>query len=511
MTPPGRLLLRAALPALLALAPAAQGAVFRVTLAPEARSTPVEGRLLVFLVQEGSELRADAQPIDGPFWGEPQPIFGRDVRLEPRGLAVLDDAADAFPLRPSQLAPGAWRAQVRLDGARLDSRWRREPGNLWSEPVAFTVPEKGAPVEVLLLLEHVVEPEPLPTVEGVEWFEVRSELLSAFRGRDVLLRAGVVLPKDHDRARRYPAQYEVPGFGGNHRDAAGGRRRRSEEGAALELARASFRIVLDPEGPNGHTLFADSASNGPCGRALVEELIPALERRYPLIAAPSARVLRGHSSGGWATLWLALTYPEVFGATWSTAPDPVDFRRFQRVDLYAAKNFYTGDGANDLPSLRGEDGERMTVRTEARGEDVLGPDNTSGQQWDSWFAVFGPRNARGNPAALFDPETGAIDPAVAEAYRGYDLGHLLRTDPARFVPLYRTRVRLVCGSEDSFYLNEAVELLRQELAAHVEAGDVGYVKLVPGDHGSVFASEAMRAIPGEVLEHFRRAGHVRGE
>jgi hypothetical protein len=517
------MLSRRFLPAALALAlfpfvAAAEGATFRVTLAPGARQAPARGRLVVFLVRADSKVPSDAEPVDGPFWDDPQPLFGRDAELAPGQAALVDDAADGFPLKPSQLAPGEYRAQARFDLARLDSDWRREPGNLWSDAVTFEVAAAhdigagGAAKPVELALTHVVVVEAPPAAEGVEWFEQRSELLSKFRGCDVVLRAGVVLPKDYDAKRRYAAIYEVPGFGGNHLSAAGGRRR-AQEGAALELARTSIRVVLDPEGPNGHTLFADSANNGPCGAALVQELIPALEKKYPLIAAPSARILRGHSSGGWSTLWLALTYPDVFGATWSSAPDPVDFRRFQKVDVYGQPNFYTDAGGKDLPSLRSDGAVTMTIRQESRGEDVLGPDNTSGQQWDSWFAVFGPRNERGNPAALFDPESGAIDRKVAEAYRRFDLGELLRKDPARVVPLFRERVRLIVGTEDSFYLNEAVELLEKELAKSprdpADAGDVkGYVKLVPGDHGSVFASEAMRAIPDEMLAHLRKAGHV---
>ncbi|MEQ1891681.1 MAG: alpha/beta hydrolase-fold protein [Planctomycetota bacterium] len=481
---------------------------FRVTLDGSARSEPARGRLVVFVIREGSRV-ADREPIDGPFWDDPQPLFGLDAELAPGASVVIDDRADAFPLEPSQLAPGKYRAQARFDLVRANSEWRREPGNLWSDAASFEV-VAGKSGEVALALTHVVAAEPLPKVEGVEWFELRSELLSKFRGHDVFLRAGVVLPKDYDPARKYPAQYEVPGFGGDHRGAAGGRRRRNaEEGPTAELARASFRVVLDPEGPNGHSLFADSENNGPCGAALVEELIPALEKKYPLIAAPGARILRGHSSGGWSTLWLALTYPETFGASWSTAPDPVDFRRFQLVDIYGGKSFYVDASGADLASLRSNGGVKMTIRQEARGEDILGPDNTSGQQWDSWFATFGPKNERGNPAALFDPESGALDPKVAAAYRKYDLGELLRTQPARYLPLFRTNIHLVCGTEDSFYLNEAVQLLAEELAKQPrDAADSGYVKLVPGDHGSVFGDPAMQAIPGEVLTHFRTAGHT---
>ena len=49
----------------------------------------------------------------------------------------------------------------------------------------------------------------------------------------------------------------------------------------------------------------------------------------------SGRFLNGHSSGGWATLWLQVTYPKVFGGTWSTSPDSSDFHHFTGPDLYA--------------------------------------------------------------------------------------------------------------------------------------------------------------------------------
>lgn len=489
------------LPILAALAvlgaPAASANRFAVRLDPAARATPAEGRLIVLLVREGARVGERREPADGPFLSDPQPLAGIDARLAPGEHVVIDDGATASPVQLSQLPPGKYRAQARFDLARLDSDWRREDGNLSSAVVTFEAPA-SAPIE--LLLSEVVKVAPPRAVDGVEWFEVRSELLSRFRGREVRLRAGVVLPIDYDPERRYPAIYSVPGFGGNHRGARPhGRSARDDEGPRGRLARAAFEIVLDPEGPNGHTLFADSENNGPCGAALVRELVPALESRYPLIAAPAARIVTGHSSGGWSSLWLGLTYPDVFGAVWSSAPDPVDFRRFQRIDVYAHENFYVHEGA-EVPSYR-DDGEvRLTVRQENGAEEVLGPDNTSAQQWDSWFAVFGPRNERGNPAALCDPATGRIDRAVAERYRRYDLGALLRAEPQKFAPLWRANVRLVCGAEDSFYLNEAVALLAADLEATGVPRGPGYVELVPGaDHGSVMRSEAQGRWPAEML------------
>lgn len=479
---------------------------FTVRLDPSVRTDAATGRLLVLLVRDGAKVGSRREPADGPFFEDPQPLFGIDARLAPGETAVIGDAATSFPTKLSQLAPGKYRVQARFDLVHADSAWRREDGNLYSKAVTIEVPT-SAPVE--LVLDQKVTVSPPKTNEGVEWFEVRSELLSKFRGRDVVLRAGVALPAKYDPSRKYAAIYDVPGFGGNHRGTNARSKKDAEDaGAKSVLARETFKIVLDPEGPNGHTLFADSDNNGPCGAALVRELIPALEKKFPLIADPSARLLRGHSSGGWSTLWLALTYPDVFGATWSSAPDPVDFRRFQRIDLYAGENFYTA-GGTEIASYRSDGRVLMTTRQENGGEEVVGPDNTSAQQWDSWFAAFGPRNERGHPAALYDVASGRIDRQVAEAYRRYDIGALLRATPAKYATVLRENVRLVCGGDDSFYLNEAVELLARDLDATGAATGAGYVAIVPGlDHGSIYSSDAMRRQPDEMLAHLRAKGHV---
>jgi len=85
----------------------------------------------------------------------------------------------------------------------------------------------------------------------------------------------------------------------------------------------------------------------------------------------------------------------------------------------------------------------------------------------------------------------------------------LRASPAKYAPILRENVRLVCGGDDSFYLNEAVELLARDLEATGSATGAGYVVIVPGlDHGSIYSSDAMRRRPEEMLAHLRARGHV---
>jgi hypothetical protein len=496
----------------------AHAVAFHIAIDPQVGSEPVSGRLVVYVLRDNIIRLRKVDPVDNVFYSPPRPMYGLDIRdLAPGSSATVDDSATWFLKKASELPPGKYHAQAVLDRHRENSEWNREPGNLFSDPVAFEVKHGASPVTVKINLDQVVKQAANPDVKRVEVFSIRSKLLSDFHRRDVVLRAGVVLPESYDPNRSYPAVYEVPGFGGDYRDAFPHPRRVGRmppEHPSRELARNSFWIVLDPESGNGHTLFCDSDVNGPWGRALTQELIPALEAKFPLIAQPSARLLRGHSSGGWATLWLATEHPKVFGATWSSSPDPVSFHRFEHVDLYDWDNFYYENG-KPTPSYRRGRTIILDVFEENGMEEVVGPDNTSGQQWDAWMSCWGRRNESGNAAALYDPYTGKIDRAEAETYRRFDITERLKRNPQKYGPIFLQRVRLICGAADNFYLNEAVELLKAEIDKldlkdeDLPEGSSGYVVLVPGaDHGTVFLSKEIAAIPAEMLRHLRAHSHL---
>lgn len=498
--------------------------------------TPVSGRLVVYLIRSGSSLfeNARVQPGDAPFFEDPQPCFGVDVLgLVPgaEGGVVVDDRATAYPVPLSQLPGGSYKVQAVLDRTRDNSEWKREPGNLYSKTAVVEIGAAGGQAggktggTVEITLTEMTKPRVPAPVDGAEIFSTRSELLSAFHGREIVMKAGVVKPIGWEEGRSYASVYEIPGFGGDSRTALMIARGRSPDRvkglpqAEYELWSHAFRIVLDPESGtgNGHTLFVDSENNGPWARALVEELIPALEAKFNLIKRPEARLIAGHSSGGWSSLWLQVTHPDFFGGAWPSAPDPVDFRAFQRTDIYAAASMYElPDGSGPLPSYVTQAGEtRMTVRTENLIEEVLGPRNTSGQQWDSWLAVFAPRGPDGLPADLFHPKTGLLDRTVAEAMRKYDIGEMLRREPEKVGRVLREKVRLIVGERDNYGLHLAVKLLKEDLDRLSPArppdegggeGDAGYIKILPGDHGTVMMNPEARNARAEMLEQLKSSG-----
>lgn len=488
---------------------AEQAPAFRVRIDPAVRAEPASGRLLLFLLRPGANVRPGEDPASAPFYDDPQPILGVEVDRLPAG-ATLDVARDVagFPGTFRSLPAGEYRARAVFDLVRSNSDWRREPGNLMSEVFTFEKRAGDESPAIEIALNRAVERTEMRESPGLSTFETRSALLSAFRGEEVRMRAGVIQPKAFDPAKKYPALYIVPGFSGDHRMAfaiAAGRFSMIPP-AVRERA---FIVVLDPESPNGHTLFADSANNGPCGRALVEELIPALEAEHPLIAQAGARFVTGHSSGGWSSLWLALQYPKTFGACFSGAPDPVDFRAFQSINLYEDANFYVdGAGAERASNIQGGK-VLMTVRQENQWEEARGPRNSSGQQWDSWQAVFAPRGTDGLPAALFDPVSGAIDRGVAHAARAYDISLLLERDAERLLPLFRDRVHIVVGGADEWNLHAAVAMLQARLAERGAlmngVGHPGSIRIVPGaSHGSVVMSDAYAEMYRVLTERLER-------
>ena len=152
------------------------------------------------------------------------------------------------------------------------------------------------------------------------------------------------------------------------------------------------------------------------------------------------------------------------------------------------------------------------MRDENLIEEVIGPHNTSGQDWDAWQAVWGRRNPDGHVANLFDPLTGKIDFAEARTWRRYDITDLLRKNPHQYAPIFRDRIRLIVGDNDTFFLNEAVALLKQELDSipnPASSAQVGYIHILPGyDHGTISRSPDAIAWPKETVEHLRSCGYI---
>ena len=478
---------------------------FQVTIPEEVHPEEFTGRILIhFAPWDEPEPRFGA-PLD-----DLQPVLAVDVEDHPPEEPVVLDVeelsrpeAKAFPEPLGDWQPDEWYVQAVADRHdRVRRQAAEQSGNLHSTLQQHTIdPESSGTIE-LELSEVVEEPTPPEDTEWVEKVEVRSSLLSDFHGRDVHLRAGVILPPGyHNEDRSYPAVYVAPGFGGRHTGAWGWiEGEDGERWRAGDFPMPMLRIVLDPDMRHGNSTFANSETNGPVGDALVQELIPAIEEEYRVEASSDARFVKGHSSGGWASLWLQVTYPDVFGGTWSTGPDPVDFSYFQIIDIHEHDNAYWDAHGYPRPSMRVEDEIVLTIREENRYEYVTGP----GGQWISWFSVFSPADDDGSPVPLWDPLTGEIDREVAEEWRDYDIRHQLETRWDELEEDLRGKLHVIGGAEDNFYLELALRNLKEAME---DRDHGGYIEIHPGDHGSFRTPELMERIYREMRERYEEVSN----
>lgn len=479
---------------------------------PKKAGLPRAGRMILFMRAVDSEARGE--PADAPFFEDPQPLGSIAVAELQAGVELEFDGQAIWWPGPPEWLDGLYDLQVVFDRSETE-RGHAAPDNLISDPVRIDF-DPSREDATTITMSRRIEPAPLENRKNITWYERKSPLLSEAADRDVMHRAAVVVPREYDNIhaerRFWPTVYIIPGFGGRWSDAVGIAELLARSDTR-ELLPQAVHVVLDPESAYGHHGFVDSEANGPRGTALVTELIPALEERFRLVRDPSARVVTGHSSGGWTALWLLAKYPETFGMAFASAPDPLDFTSFQTVDLYRDANLFTDSKGAEQPAMRiplgpGHDLVTMTVRDEVSMERAISPRGASGEQWDAWAAMWSPMDERtGAPRRIANPVTGEIDPVTAEAWSAFDIARLARSDQGVADTIAR-RAQVLCGDRDSFYLDRAVAKLRDLLLPVSREGSMGLIEIIPElDHGTM-ATIATARFHRQIRDYFERSGHT---
>jgi hypothetical protein len=440
-----------------AFAQTPQHLFFSVKLGPQF-TAPVSGRLLIFLTAG-----TDAKEVDAdPFHPNAVYVTAKEIsNLKPGASVDIDTDDLVFPEPFSALKPGDYQAQAVLDVDHTYNYSGRGAGDLIGEVTTLKNWTPGQGSEPSLILTHAVSaPEPrmklTPEQTQAEHLEeFISPSLTKFFGRPVSIRAWVVLPPGYSEhaSERYPTVYWTHGFTGTLPYT-------KYTGASFYTRMAQGKmppmiwVMLDESWTTGTHEFADSVNNGPWGKALTSEFIPYLEAKYRMDAKVSGRFLQGHSSGGWATLQLQVSYPKIFGGTWSTSPDPSDFHNFTGVDLYASHaNVYRRADGTPYPLVRDHEKVLGTFEQFAKMERVLGD---YGGQLGSFEWVFSPRGGDGRPLKMFNRDTGDVDPKVVEYWHDhYDLAHIVATDWEQRGADLRGKIHLFVGTADTFYLDGA--------------------------------------------------------
>ncbi len=458
-----------------------------ITVPKTALTGPTSGRIYLF-----TSTSDNRPPFTGPNWFSPEPFFAEDVVVRGGESIVLSGDTKGFPGRLADLPTGQYFVQALFDFDIYHSNHAKGAGNLYSEVQKL---EWDGSNRLELELTQVVGEIPFEETAFRKQVRLYSPRLSAFYGREIVQKATVVLPRSYNASetKRYPVIYAVSGFGGIHETmgrslAAGGPEPRQGE---VEF----IRVFLDGQCKWGHHVYADSAKNGPRGAALIKELIPEVDRRYRTVPAATARFVTGHSSGGWSSLWLQVNYPEMFGGVWSTAPDPVDFRDYQEVNLYAEQplSLYTNPEGKRRPLAR-RNGEVMIWYEDfGHMDDGLG----RGGQLKSFEAVFSPLDQQGKPLLMWTRDKGTVIPSTVRYWVEYDINRLIqRRWQHGLKESLEGKINVFMGTVDTFYLEGACEYLKQTMES---LGSDAVIELhADRDHFNLTTPELMQRIRREM-------------
>tara|TARA_Y100000589_G_scaffold161790_1_gene153716 strand:+ start:2492 stop:3961 length:1470 start_codon:yes stop_codon:yes gene_type:complete len=438
---------------------------------------------MVYLMFTESRRQA---PSQGPDWFNTEPFYRTYVEdWKPDTPLVMDGKTMGFPATLGELESGAWRAQAVM---RYDPNSASVAGgNAHVSKVVELENDNSTTWPISIVIDESTEPRPFPSIPNSKVLTFRSTLLSDFHKRDVDMKAVAFFPPgfEDEPGKEWPVLYIIGGFPGGL-----GQATMAPMLWGSYAGNNDFVLVyLGAETITGHHVFADSSNNGPYGTALVTEFIPWLESTYPLRAEPSGRLLTGHSSGGWSSLWLQVTYPDTFGGTWSTAPDPVDFRAFQEVDVYAEDGnaYEKPDGSPTGVARKGPRQPEINLKDFCRMEEAL----ILGGQIRSFEFVFSPKGKTAWPKPLFDRQTGRIDPDVAEAWKKYDISLILLEKWKEIGPSLAGKIHVYMGNEDTFYLDNAVRLMKKRCE---DNGIDVEIVMLPGDHSSILFGNLPRQI-----------------
>jgi enterochelin esterase-like enzyme len=223
-----------------------------------------------------------------------------------------------------------------------------------------------------------------------------------------------------------------------------------DQACSLGEAPEALYVFVDALTSWGGSQFINSCATGPYEDYLMQEILPLLRDKYPLINDSRRWCVAGGSSGGYGALHLGSKYPEIFGWIGAVAPDSF-FEASLISDLYQA-----------LPQWQkyGESATRVL-------EDLRQGKLMKKRNWHNLLNAFGmaacysPTNNHIDFELPLDTYTGKIKPEVWEKWQQKDPLHFL---PERISNLKKLEgVYIDVGSKDNFHLQFGARQISQIL------------------------------------------------
>jgi hypothetical protein len=472
----------------------------KISVAPEVKDAfQKDGRILLHLNRQrekeprnGAEITIGITPQN---WDGSQPFV-----FESNNKDLLSSGMDKLTGKNQE----KFYYQV-VYKQNIDDGNENVAGNLYSKVDSLILAKE---VGLNLTLVTLIPPQEVSKHEFVKTVTIQSKSLTEFFGRPRNLKAAILLPatffKNPDKS--YPICYRAPGLNGRFTNINNTLKdKKFMDWWFSETAPQVVYVFLDSQGPYGDTYQVDSENNGPCGKALTEELIPEIEILVHYKPDSKTRFLTGYSTGGWVAMGLQVFYPDFFDGTWSYSPDPIDFEHYGLISIYQDSTIFYNRWGYLQPGRRTIYGEPTYSMKEWIANENLGSRTNdyrvSGGQFGAYNAVFGPRGKDGLPTLMFDPLTGKIDHTIAKQWEKYDLKKVLEKNWSTLGPKLQGKIWIWTGDMDGLYSNVATRYFKMFIDKTENPKSDAKINFTPmAGHCQEWSDQAVITMIGEKLK-----------
>ncbi len=414
---------------------------FEVSVHDSIYTKPVSGKLLFLFSKD-----TNATLIWGPNPFNPKPFYRIDVDNWDTKKPLLVEDFPNFWLLPIDSLKGKYAIQVILDVDTLQRNYLAK-GNYYSAKEIINIdPNKLNSYHI-----NINKPSPYWEFNESELIteeQYQSSYLSDFWNTPMYIKAGIVLPTSYFKhpEKKYPVVFVFPGFASDHATVSNGKGQINRYGMNT-FGNEKIFVFCNGEFWNGYHHYADSENNGPWGKAFTEEFIPYIESKYRTIS--NKRYLMGQSSGAWTSIWLQVNYPDLFDGAFAASPDPIDFRATGNNIYRNNANFYSSDNKNT--------NDVLFIKQFALMEQTI----NEYDQFKTWESTYGKKDKSGHYYQLFDRETGAINPKVAEQWKKYDISLIIKAKPSYYQEKLEGKLHIFVSNDDDYGLGESVRLFKK--------------------------------------------------
>jgi enterochelin esterase family protein len=302
-------------------------------------------------------------------------------------------------------------------------------------------------------------------VARVEVLEVAGRTLRGNPLDDpVARRVAIFAPQQSKAGEALPVVYFLPGYGGSSEDFIAQGERSAFAALVQQLADDGLPLIVAvPDARNrwGGSQYVNSTAQGNYADYIADEVVAAVEAQHPVAKGRAARIVAGHSSGGYGALMLAMSRQKLFGAVVALSPDS-DFEVTHRP-------------AVERPNVRSVTPEQVAAFS---GKGAAHPADGFVELIFGLSAAYAPVGPAepGRFHWLYDA-AGKFQPQVWQQWLDKDPLLLVRKDAAAFAP--DQRIYLDGASHDEWGFNVSARKIHDVL--HERGATVTFNE-PPGGH-----------------------------